>query len=146
MKHYREWLLRGVALLSVLMLAGCQSMPEKTNLYDELGGMAVIEKITGNFIVEVGYDQRISRFYADSDLNRFYEKMVEYLCAKVDGPCTYEGEAMDVVHAGMNINEAQFNAVVDLLVNAMNRSGVPHRLQNRVLARLAPTREQIIYR
>lgn len=135
-----------MVMASMLLLASCQSLSGKATLYDELGGMPAIEKITGNFIAEVGYSKNLSAFYADSDLNRFYEKMVEYLCEVVDGPCDYQGESMAVVHQGMNISEADFNDVVDALINAMNRSGVPHRVQNRVLARLAPKREQIIYR
>jgi hemoglobin len=49
------------------------------------------------------------------------------------------------IHTGMNINESDFNHLVDLLINAMEAEGIPHRIQNQLLARLAPLRENIIY-
>lgn len=127
-------------------ISGCQTANTGPTLYEELGGMPAIETVTGNFIREIGYNEQIARHFAESDLDRFYEKMVEHLCDISGGPCEYSGESMLVVHEGMDITEAEFNATVDLLINAMNRSGVPHRLQNRLLARLAPMREEIIYR
>ena len=134
------------AMLLVLGITGCQTANTGSTLYEELGGMPVIEKITGNFIREIGYNEQIAQHFAETDLDRFYQKMVEHLCDISNGPCEYSGDSMVESHEGMNITEAEFNATVDLLINAMNRSGVPHRLQNRLLARLAPLREDIIYR
>ncbi len=45
----------------------------------------------------------------------------------------------------MNINEKDFNHMVDLLINAMDTEGIPHRIQNQLIARLAPLRKEIIY-
>tara|TARA_R110000772_G_scaffold192602_4_gene303574 strand:- start:419 stop:580 length:162 start_codon:yes stop_codon:yes gene_type:complete len=49
------------------------------------------------------------------------------------------------IHTGMNITENDFNHLVDLLINAMELQGIPHRIQNQLLARLAPLRSNIIY-
>jgi hemoglobin len=49
------------------------------------------------------------------------------------------------VHQGMNITEADFNRVVELLINAMTKTGIPHRVQNQVLAKFAPMRADMIY-
>jgi hemoglobin len=50
------------------------------------------------------------------------------------------------IHTGMNINEADFNRVVELLVLAMEDAGVSYREQNLVLAKLAPLRGEVIKR
>lgn len=62
------------------------------------------------------------------------------------GPCEYTGDPMHVVHKGLNITERQFNAVVEDLQEAMVRLRLPEPAQNRLLARLAPLRGEIIYR
>ena len=132
-------------MIAVVMFTGCETLNRDTTLYEELGGKPVIERITGNFIREIGYDPQIVTHFEESDLDRFYEKMVEHLCEITDGPCEYTGDSMLESHQGMNISEAEFNRTVDLLINAMDRAEVPKRLQNRLLARLAPLREDIIY-
>ncbi len=135
-----------VLILYAIMISGCQSVSPVPTLYEQLGGQQTINSITGYFILEIGYNEPIAKRFADSNLERFYEKLAEQLCMVTDGPCQYSGESMQVSHDGMNITEAEFNTVVDLLISAMNRTGVPHRLQTRLLARLAPLREEIIYR
>lgn len=134
------------ALLATAMtLSGCQLLNSSSTLYDDLGGMPVIEKITDNFINEISYDQQIAQHFKDTKIDRFREKLIEQLCNVSDGPCQYSGDSMLDVHQKMNITETEFNRTVDLLVNAMNQAGVPHRVQNRLLARLAPMRPDIIY-
>jgi hemoglobin len=132
-------------VLWLALLAGCETLNRESTLYDDLGGKPVIERITGNFIREIGYDPQIVTHFEESDLDRFYEKMVEHLCEISGGPCEYTGDSMLESHQGMNISEAEFNRTVDLLINAMDKADVPKRLQNRLLARLAPLREDIIY-
>ncbi len=132
-------------LATAIALSGCQLLPPSSTLFDDLGGLPVIEKITDNFINEISYDQQIARHFQDTKIERFREKLIEQLCHVSDGPCAYSGDSMLEVHRKMNISEAEFNRTVDLLVNAMNQAGVPHRVQNRLLARLAPMRPDIIY-
>lgn len=135
-----------LSVLLVFLLWGCQSLSSSGSLYDELGGMPGIEKITDNFIEEIGFDQQIVRHFAETKIERFREKFIEQICAESGGPCQYSGDSMVDVHTKMNITEAEFNRTVDLLINAMNKAGVAHATQNRLLAKLAPMRGDIIYR
>jgi hemoglobin len=135
-----------LTVLLVFLLLGCQSLSSSRSLFDELGGMPVIEKITNNFINEISFDQQIVQHFKESDIDRFRAKLIEQICVEAGGPCTYSGDSMVDVHTKMNITEAEFNRTVDLLINAMNKAGVAHRTQNKLLARLAPMRADIIYR
>ena len=134
------------AAFILALLWGCQSLSSSRSLYDELGGMPVIEKITDHFIEEISFDQQIVKHFKESDIDRFREKLIEQLCNVSGGPCEYTGDSMVDVHTKMNITESEFNRTVDLLINAMNKAGVAHRTQNKLLARLAPMRGDIIYR
>lgn len=135
-----------ITFATLFALAGCQSTPGSATLYDELGGMPVIEKITDNFIDEISFDPQIVAHFKDTKIERFREKLIEQLCNVSGGPCEYSGDKMTDVHTKMNITEAEFNRTVDLLINAMTRAGVAHPTQNKLLARLAPMRSDIIYR
>ena len=141
------FLLRMISILALgTVMSACQTANTHTSLFEELGGMPAIEKITGNFIYEIGLNESISKHFEETDLDRFYNKMVEHLCEVSDGPCEYTGDSMIDVHTNMNINEAEFNLVVDLLINALNRSDIPHPTQNKLLARLAKLRGEMLYR
>lgn len=137
---------QSLTVLFVFLLWGCQSLSSSHSLYDELGGMPGIEKITDHFIDEISFDPQIVKHFKESNIDRFRAKLIEQICVEAGGPCTYTGDDMVQVHTRMNITEAEFNRTVDLLINAMNRAGVAHRTQNKLLARLAPMRSDIIYR
>lgn len=134
------------ALVFLLALPACQTTPVGDTLYNELGGMEGISRITDNFIYEIGFDENIVQHFQETNLERFREKFIEQICEVSGGPCTYSGDSMVEVHTKMNVTEAEFNRTVDLLIAAMERSHIPHRVQNQLLARLAPTRPDIIYK
>lgn len=133
----------GLAAL-LLLLVGCAS--SSSSLYAEMGGKDKVAQIVDNFIYEIEYNPTILPYFEGSDIARFREKLSEQICMVSGGPCSYSGDTMEQVHAGMDINEADFNLTVDLLINAMNKADVPHRLQNRLLAKLAPMRGDMLYK
>jgi hemoglobin len=124
-------------------LNGCANT--QSNLYDELGGKQAIANIVDNFIHEIEFNQTMFRYFAESDIDRFREKLNEHLCLLANGPCEYTGDTMEQVHAGMNISEGDFNLGVDLFIEAMNKANIPHPVQNKLLAKMVPTRKEIIY-
>ncbi len=135
-----------LVLLSALMLLTACAIQPKTTLYDDLGGTPGIDAIVENFIQGIAADPQIFPYFADSNVTRFREKITEHFCHISDGPCLYTGDNMVDIHVGMDINENHFNRTVDLLYGAMEQENIPHRTQNRLIARLAPLRGEIIYR
>lgn len=127
-----------------LLVSGCATTSQKT-LYEQLGGEAGINNIVENLVQEIGQDQQIFHYFAEARVSRFKENLIEHFCTISDGPCNYTGDNMVDIHTGMNINEKDFNHLVDLLINAMDTEGIPHRIQNQLIARLAPLRKEIIY-
>jgi len=117
-----------------------------TSLYKEIGGHKKLNEISNRFIQEIGESDEVLPFFAHSNIDRYHEKFVEYLCLASNGPCEYTGDNMVQVHTGMQITEKDFNITVDLLIKAMDKSGIAHTTQNKLLAKLAPLRSDIIYR
>ncbi|MCF2949209.1 group 1 truncated hemoglobin [Paraglaciecola aquimarina] len=130
-------------ILLILVLAGCAST--HSSIYQQMGGQEKVVEVVENFITEIEYDSRMFEYFKDSDVDRFHQKLIEHLCYLTGGPCKYTGDEMRQVHAGMNINEADFNHGVDLFINAMEKANISHPIQNKILAVLAPTRKDIIY-
>lgn len=129
-----------------IVLAGCASAPtaRDATLYERLGGEAGIAAITEGLLVRSADDPRIRDDFAEADIVNLYERLVEHLCALTGGPCTYGGRDMRAAHVGLGLTEADFNALVENLVDAMTDRGVPIAAQNELLAILAPMRGEVI--
>ncbi|MCO7189412.1 MULTISPECIES: group 1 truncated hemoglobin [unclassified Pseudoalteromonas] len=124
-------------------MGGCQSAARPT-LYQKIGGEAGLERLVDLFIQEIGRDKAILPYFAKANVSRFRQGFITHLCDTLDGPCDYQGDSMIQIHTGMQITEADFNRVVELLINAMTEAGIDHTTQNQILARLAPLRGVVI--
>lgn len=132
-----------IVLVLSFGITACVSSSQ--SLYAELGGADKVDEVVEHFITEIEFDPMMYDYFKDSDIVRFREKFTEHFCMLTGGPCEYTGDTMEQVHTGMEISETNFNHAVDLLISAMNKAEIPHRLQNRVLATMAPLRGTIIY-
>tara|TARA_R110001599_G_scaffold353463_1_gene592962 strand:+ start:4182 stop:4634 length:453 start_codon:yes stop_codon:yes gene_type:complete len=138
-------LLRPFCLMLVLLLAGCSSAHQQRNsLYAQLGEQQGITRIVDYFLAELAGDDDVLPMFANTNIERFREKLIEQLCFLADGPCEYTGDSMRDVHRGMDISHAQFNSVVDDLIRAMERQGVAVRAQNALLQRLAALYGEVV--
>lgn len=144
----RVFLILSPILLLILLgaCAGRTPPPADDGLYRALGGEAGITRIAEEFIIGLSEDPRVGHHFADTDIGRFREKLIEHLCHESGGGCEYTGDSMAEVHRGMDISRAEFNITVEILQDAMDRAHVPVPAQNRLLARLAPLYGDIVER
>ncbi|MBG0844161.1 group 1 truncated hemoglobin [Pseudomonas chengduensis] len=130
-----------------LLLAACaQQAPRDDGLYRALGAEPGIVRIVEGMLLGSARDPRIARHFLDIDIERLREKLIEQLCFESGGPCVYTGDSMEESHKGLRLTPSDFNALVEHLQDAMEAEGVPTPAQNRLLARLAPMRGQVIDR
>lgn len=131
----------GFALMSANVAAHAEE-----SLFTELGGKPgisdIVSKATANFLA----DKRISATFDQTNMVRFKSKLAEQLCAVSDGPCKYTGHSMSAAHKGLHLTNADFDALVEDLQDALDAAGVPFRVQNRLLARLAPMQKDVVTR
>lgn len=126
-----------------MLLSACSNMANLT-LYQQLDGKAGLERLVDSFINQIGNDEQIIRYFEHANISHFREGFINHLCVLTDGPCEYTRDSMVDIHTGMHITEADFNHVVDLLINAMNEQNISHTVQNKILAKMAPLRSEII--
>jgi len=148
--------------LFVLFVVGCQSIGLKERglqeqevqgthvqddrLYRDLGGLQGIESLVDLAIEKIQNDPRVFHHFDGTNWDRFREKQIEHICVLAGGGCTYTGDTMIDVHTGMNINEAEFNAIADNIYRSMEKLDIPVGARNRLLAILARMRGEVIYR
>lgn len=136
-----------VALVTMLALAGCQSMAETTDpsetLYQQLGERSGIANIVEDLLYLIVEDDRINEQFRGVDVRQFHTNLTDQLCELSGGPCTYSGRKMRESHADMNVTDTQFNALAENLILAMEQNNIATGAQNRLIKKLVPLYPQI---
>ncbi len=136
-------MLLGAAILGMLARpASCAT----TSLYDQLGAGAGVHRIVSAALARYYTDPRLHDDFDNINQTWLQPRFETFICHVTDGPCQYKGRSMAASHRGLHIDQARFNAVVEDLQDAMDEAGVSFRLQNRLLARLAPMERDIVTR
>jgi hemoglobin len=142
----------GTALAAVLFFAGAAQSPveakEKT-LYQRLGGKKAVVAVVDEFVGRVAADKRINGFFAATAadpqrLAKFKMNLVEQICMASGGPCKYTGKDMKTAHMGMGISTADFNALVEDLLGALDKFKVGDREKSELLGALGPMKSDIV--
>lgn len=130
-------LLLSAACMAVAMGMSPPARAAET-LYQQFGGEPVMTKIVDDFYDNLLADPRTKDYFDGVSLKRVKRLIGEQFCMLLDGGCTYTGRSMKQTHAGDGINRAAFDATIEDLQKAMDKHGIPYRLQNKLLAKLAP--------
>jgi hemoglobin len=113
-------------------------------LYERMGGAATIAAVSNQLIDETAAKPELKRSFDGVNIPRVKTMLIEQICALANGPCTYTGDTMVDVHAGLNITEAEMYGMVELLREIMIRHKVGLRERNELLALLAPMKRDVV--
>lgn len=135
-----------VAMSLVLMVGAAQAADgaKGKSLYDRLGGKGAITAVVETFVGNVGGDKRINGFFAGTDLGKLKMHLVNQICEASGGPCKYTGRTMKQTHAGMGVDDAAFNALVEDLVAALDHHKVGKTERDELLGILGPMKGDIV--
>jgi hemoglobin len=140
-----------ISLLGLMLAASAATWVQAapTTLYENLGGKAAIVAVVDEFVSRVAADKRINDFFAGvarnpEHLASFKSKLVDQICQASGGPCQYTGKSMKQAHAGMGITSADFNALVEDLVGALDKFNVAAKDKETLLAVLGPMQADIV--
>ncbi len=122
---------------------------EAKSLYERLGGKKAITAVVDEFVGNVAGDNRINSFFkrAAGDPKRlaaFKAKLVDQICQASGGPCKYKGLDMKAAHKGMGISDADFTALVEDLVKALDKFNVGATEKNELLGALGGMKGDIV--
>ena len=130
--------------LAVAILIAGMAPAQGATLYAAMGGqdglVSLVDRATAVWLA----DPKVGPSFADTNMARFKRHLVEQLCALTGGDCVYHGQTMQAAHGGLALHTVQFNALVEDLQQAMDAGGIPFRIQNRLLALLAPMERDVV--
>ena len=113
-------------------------------LYDRLGGQRAIVAVVDDFIGRVAADKRINQRFANTDIPKLKMLLVEFVCLATGGPCKYTGRDMETSHAGMEVVDEEFTALVEDLAATLDKFKVPAKEKNALLGALGPLGPRIV--
>lgn len=138
-------------LAGALFFTACKETVEEPpkSLYVRLGGNAAISGVIDQFVANVAADTRINIFFADAAadpvrLKKLRDNLINQVGMATGGPEKYTGLDMKTAHKGMNIQEADFNALVEDLSKALDKFSVPMTEKNELLGALATMKADIV--
>lgn len=141
-----------ICLFGAIIFTACDKdepvVTDKT-LYERLGGITAISAVVDQFLTNVVGDNAINGRFAVTVANPsrtqlLRNNLIDQICAGAGGPCQYKGKTMLEAHTGMNITQAEFNALVADLVAALDKFNVPATEKNELLAILGPMQTDIV--
>jgi hemoglobin len=132
-----------IALFFLCAVALCPPVYADT-LYERLGGEKGVAQFVDQTIELTATDPVTKRSFDKVDLKKLKQKIAEHICAITGGPCKYSGDPMKVVHQGLDITEAEFYGMVEILRGTLNRAQVPEGAKNELLRILAPMKREIV--
>ena len=114
------------------------------SLYDRLGGKKAITAVVYELWAVVSKDDRINHYFKHTKPEVFAGKLINQLCAGAGGPCEYKGMDMLTTHTGMNITEADFNALAEDVIKAMDKFNVPQKEKDEVMSMLGSMKADVV--
>lgn len=140
---------RAASSLSALVLAAglvaCAAEPAAPpTLYARLGGASQVELVVGRLFDRTAADPRTRRSFDGIKLKALKESLAQQICSVSGGGCRYEGESMARSHAELKIVASEFDAMVSILREELDRGGADPAAKNELLRLLAPMKRDIV--
>jgi hemoglobin len=116
-------------------------------LYERLGGYGAISAVVNDFAEKLFIDPQVGPFFKGmgTDTRKsFIQKNINLVCAVTGGPCKVISRDAKTVHAGLGITEAEFNIVVNHLVDTLDAFKVPAKEKQELLSIIGTLKPDIV--
>jgi len=139
-------------LVICLFLSGCQASGPKP-LYDRLGGDMMMSAIVDDFVDRASGDPRVNFtrkgtthewIPTPDSVDVLKTHLVEYFTMLSGGSHDYEGKDMRTAHVGMEISNAEFDAIKDDLRRSLEKYDEPPAETDELLTLVESTRKDIV--
>lgn len=138
-------LLATVAAAASIACAACAADPTQApNLYQRLGGADNIALVTDRTVDRAAAEPQTRRSFDGVKLSTLKDSIAQQLCAISGGGCRYEGETMARAHSQSQIAASEFDALVTILREELDRTGTDPAAKNELLRLLAPMKREIV--
>lgn len=114
------------------------------NAYEQVGGARTLRTAVDVFYRRVLDDPATAAYFQGIDLARLSAHQRAFLTAVLGGPDTYAGRDLFSAHAGLDIDDQAYDAVVEHLLGTLRDLDVPADVFDHVVGRLDELRPLIV--
>jgi hemoglobin len=125
------------------------------SLYYRLGGEPAITAVVDDFVNNAAGDPKVNFDRKNPPHPRTWDatpenvakvkrQLVLFIAQATGGPKNYEGQSMLEAHRGMEITDAEFDALAGHLKNTLVKLNVPQREQDELMKVVGSTKPDII--
>lgn len=114
--------------------------PGTTSLYVRLGGYDTIAAFMTDYVSRIRADPKFARFSGGRGIDkkkRDVQLNIDDMCKVTGGSNYYMGRDLRTSHAGLGITEAEWEANMKYMAEALDKYQVPRREREEVLALVA---------
>ena len=122
----------------------------EASLYERLGGLAPISVVVSDFVDTLVPDKVMNANPAIDEARKHvpaaYLKyhVTSMVCQAVGGPCQYAGRGMKEAHAHLNISEKEWDRMVTIFVEILEKHKVPEKETQELLTIVGSTKALIV--
>ena len=122
-------------------------------LWSRLGGEPAVRAVVHDFVGRGAANPKVNFTRVGhpnewkptpQDLTKLEQRLVEFISENTGGPLKYKGKDMVTVHTGMQISNAEFDALAADLGASLDKFKVPKKEKDELIAVVASTRGQIV--
>lgn len=114
------------------------------SIYAKIGGAPSVAAAVDDFYERVTGDPALAGYFEDVDIARLKGHQRSFIASALGGPEVYEGRDMTAAHDGLGISGADFDQVVQHLVDTLVSLGVDDDAIGEIGAALVPLKGQIV--
>ena len=114
------------------------------SIYAAIGGAPAVSDAVDDLYRRVLTDPELAGYFTGVDVDRVKAHQRMFLAAAVGGPAVYRGRSMREAHAGLHIQDGDFDRVVAHLASTLTSLGISGPIINMIADVLAPLRQQIV--
>ncbi len=143
-------LLLGISLIVGVVESLPAAQPATKSLYERLGGVYSIATVVDDFIERLLVNDTLNANPAINAARGRVPKaglkfhVTALVCEVTGGPCKYSGRSMKESHAHLNINEAQWQAMVADFRKTLDKFKVPVKEQEELITIVGSTKNDIV--
>ena len=114
------------------------------NLFEKYGGFETITKLVHEFYKKLLADDKVSKYFFDTDMDLLMEHQVRFLSMALGGPNGYTGRELKTAHENLNITNDHFNLVASYLEEVLDEANVEESDIKEILGIVGSVRPDIV--
>lgn len=96
----------------------------KESLFDKYGGFSNISKVVMAFYNKVLDSDDIGPFFDNVDMSKMVDHQTKFVASLLGGPASYTDVQLRNLHAHLDITDAHFDLLEEILAEALAENGI----------------------